>query len=744
MRERGPRPEWSALCLRIVRRWSFAQLFLLATCAVALVVVVALATLLRVSRASILAASERARMVTARQVEQRIGTELDRAKRVLRDVERGIRSGAFTVGRPSAIEPELFTRMLADPHLEEVTFTHASLVGYDAKGNAELAREGRWQVSVFRTSRGDIDTRLTQQGETGFVSLVRARAGQSEPVPFAVSFQAAGPAADPTEHPTFEVLANQAHRGRAIWSDLHYAELDQALPVSERRVIVSVQKAVEDASGRFVGVARVGLLTNELDAIARLGSGDVPLERERIVLLAVDTEDDQKQVHLVSRVSPRDRLAPLGDSLRVVPDRLPPDVAALLAGPLVASLDPEHPNGSGTLIVDGEPYLATLHELALGGGTAGWFAAVLVPESDYTRDLVRFERVLLVGFGGALALVLAVGTCTLQTVRRGFGKVVATTTRMRHFDFAPSSDVSAIRDIDEVMTALERAKTAVRAMGKYVPVDLVRRLYVANREPELGGELLEVSIMFTDIQGFTSFSEKLSPDELARRLGDYLEVMSKAIEGTGGTIDKYIGDAIMAVWNAPVPVARHEHQVCRAALACMDAVRKLYASSTWGLSPLVTRFGIHKARVMVGHFGTHSRLSYTALGDGVNLAARLEPLCKQYGVVTLASEAIVEEAKDAFVFRRIDRVAVKGKTRATDVFELLGAAGEYLPDLPRARRYEQAFEAYLARDFATALGLLAPQEALDPPSAVLAARCRNMQEHPPPEDWEGVHVALSK
>ena len=177
----------------------------------------------------------------------------------------------------------------------------------------------------------------------------------------------------------------------------------------------------------------------------------------------------------------------------------------------------------------------------------------------------------------------------------------------------------------------------------------------------------------------------------------------------------------------------------------MDAARRLYASEAWsGLPALVTRFGLHRASVMVGHFGAPTRLSYTALGDGVNLAARLEPLCKQYGVIALASDAIVAEARDEFLFRRIDRVAVKGKTQGIDVYELLGKKGEAIPNLERARRYEEAFDAYLARDFARAEGILAAQAEADPPSAVLLERCRVMRDAPPPAGWEGIHVASSK
>jgi adenylate cyclase len=317
--------------------------------------------------------------------------------------------------------------------------------------------------------------------------------------------------------------------------------------------------------------------------------------------------------------------------------------------------------------------------------------------------------------------------------------------RMRRFDFAPVAQRSFIKDIDEVMHGLERAKTVVRAMGKFVPIDLVRRLYESNEEPELGGEMLDVALMFTDIEGFTTLAEKLPPDELAKRLGDYLSAMTTAIEATGGTIDKYIGDAVMAIWNAPTRVPDYGAHACRAVLACMKATDALYASKAWeGLPPLTTRYGLHAARVLVGNFGAPTRLTYTALGDGVNLAARLEPLCKQYGVVTLVSEAIVASAKEQFVFRRIDRVAVKGKTEGIDVYELLGAKGDHIDALARARRYEEAFDAYLARDFDRAIALVEPDAKDDRPSAVLAERCRKLAAQPPPASWKGVHVASSK
>jgi adenylate cyclase len=293
------------------------------------------------------------------------------------------------------------------------------------------------------------------------------------------------------------------------------------------------------------------------------------------------------------------------------------------------------------------------------------------------------------------------------------------------------------------MQSLELAKTAMRAMSKYVPVGLVRLLYETGKEPTLGGQLARVSLLFTDIKGFTSLAEQLSPNELARRLGRYLEVVTEAIQKEGGTIDKYIGDAIMAVWNAPTPCPDHSRRACEAMLKASSAAERLFLSTEWeGCPPFTTRFGLHTDDVIVGHFGAPDRMSYTCLGDGVNLAARLEALNKQYGTTVLVSETTREAAGDSLSFRVVDRVAVKGRRAAVAVYELLGHAPD--PDrLAAAQRYEEAFSAYQSRDFSSALKILETQ-LHDGPSAVLAERCKAFVRDPPSPGWDGVYVATSK
>jgi adenylate cyclase len=713
------------------------QVLLVAIVAVAAVVAGAYSYFTRTARASILASAERQRAEEADEVELEVRHELQRASHTLDRIDTSVWTGAFGVEAPAALEPLFYALMVDEYRLEEITFTHAQLEGWDDKGEAKLGAEGRWQISVYKTADGAIDTRVVKSEGNAFAATVRKRADNNR---FASG--AADPSAtatDPTLHYTFSVVATEKLRGQTVWSDLHWSEADQALPIGQRRVVLTVQKTINDAFGKFAGVLRVGLRTHQLDKIIKFFD-DAKAER-RVALVATTT--NPKGLALLARVDPSDEVAEVGDDLRIATKKMPAALGALFASPIAQGLDPDAPKGGGTLVVGGEPWLATLRPVELGrGGTRGWAVAVLVPESAYTKELAEFQRMMVLASGATLAVILLIAGITFLTVRRGLARVAQSTTRMRKFDFAKVENRSAIREVDDVMTGLERAKTVVRAMGKYIPIDLVRRLYASNEEPRLGGDLADVSLMFTDIEGFTTLSEKLTPDELARRLGDYLEAMTSAIEAESGTIDKYIGDAVMAIWNAPQEVKDHPKRACAAALACMKATGRLYASPAWeGLPALTTRYGIHRASVMVGHFGAASRLSYTALGDGVNLAARLEPLCKQYGIIALASEAVVKEAQGAFAFRRIDRVAVKGKTEGIDVFELLGESGA---ETETTTRYEEALEAYLDRRFADAIAILEPQAESDGPSEVLLERCRAYVESPPPDEWNGVYVATSK
>jgi adenylate cyclase len=685
------------------------------------------------SRRSIVLRSEEQREGAATRIDEQITSDLGVATTALEDVERAMRYAALDPADPEAVETRLFSELLDHPALSDLSVTHAVLVGRESNGEARFAREGRWQVSAFRTSAEPGSAIGT--GRTFPHATSREGVPAGAPIPAFVTetryyereawrpsgaVASTSGASDPTDHPTFATTVAAAYYGRAIWSDLSFSELDAALPRPERRVVVTVQKAIEDVPGHFAGVVRVGLLTRTIDSLPHLLSNDT----ERVILC--DSEG-----RLVARLEPDDELAVMGDDLRVVSRHVPPEIEAALA----------HPGRSGTLQVGGTAYLVTFRPLVR---SQQWMVGVIAPEAAYTRDLRALRDRFLAALLVVILVVLAGGWGLLRRVRTSLASVREVTARMRRFDFAPSPVQSPLRELAEVLGGLERAKTSVRALGKYVSVELVRQLYDANREPELGGEPATLSLLFSDIEGFTTLSERLAPDELARVLGRYLEAMTRGVRSTGGTVDKFIGDAVMAFWNAPTPCDDHAERACRAVLACRKATADLYGSQAWGaLPPLFTRFGIHTARVLVGHFGAPDRISYTALGDGVNLAARLEGLCKQYGLAVLASEATVRAVGPSFAFRLVDRVAVKGKRESIHVYELLGLAGACDAEMATAAAYERAMAAYFAGDFAEALERFAVLRE-DAPSRVIAERCRAMLARPPGEPWDGVYVATSK
>jgi adenylate cyclase len=714
-------------------RFTLGQWFVLSTLALAVVVSATFYAFLESSRRSTLARSDALRDMAAQRTGAELSSELAVGTTALDDVTRSIRFGALEATDPLAVEARLFSELLDHPTLSDVTFTHATMLGYGAGGRALLAPD-RWQVTVYRRS-GETDseilTRRTVAEDGRFVTDVRRR--QRGGTLLSVPFEHEGTSADPTTHPTFETTVSRPSYGRAIWSDLSYSELDGAIPESQRRVVVTAQQAVEDTSGHFVGVARAGLSTREIDMLPQRGRAN---ENDPTRVFLCDPGG-----RLVSRMSPDDRLQVVGDDLRVAPEHVPPPIAAALALPALRELTPSRPMRSASVKAAGASYLVTFHALQ---NSQGWVAGILVPEDYYTRDLRALRDRFLLAFGCTIAIVVLAGTFVLRRLHDALGRIVATTAQMRRFDFTAASPDAPFRDVAEVMDGVERAKTSMRALGKYVPVDLVRQLFESNREPQLGGEIVEISLMFSDIRGFTGLSERLTPDVLAGTLGQYLEAMTAGVRSTQGTIDKFIGDSVMAFWNAPTRYPDHARRAAHAVLACLRGTRDLYASDAWGgQPPLFTRFGLHTAQVMVGHFGAPDRLSYTALGDGVNLASRLEGLCKHYGVAVLASETFVDAAGGDLAFRLIDKVAVKGKEVAVRVYELLGVRAECADALAAVAAYEQAFEAYVGRDFATAIGILRSRVD-DPPSQVLLKRCEALIASPPPAGWNGVYLAESK
>ena len=324
-------------------------------------------------------------------------------------------------------------------------------------------------------------------------------------------------------------------------------------------------------------------------------------------------------------------------------------------------------------------------------------------------------------------------------------RVVGDTARIARFqlDGAPSSG-SAIVEVDELMRSVEDMKSGLRSFRKFVPADLVRQLLLSGQEARLGGREAELTVLFSDLADFTALSEALSPEALVAHTGEYLGAMSQEIARMRGTVDKYIGDSIMAFWGAPDENPNHALDACRAAIACHERLVQL--NSQWkaeGRPLLRARTGLHAGPLIVGNLGSENRLNYTVVGDTVNVASRLEGLNKYYHTTILVTDRLCELAGDSLIVRPVDCVAVQGRQEGLVVFELLG-----LRDDPRSGEMDSLaaagkglWEAYVKRNWKECIDLadsILKSHPSDGPARVLLERCRSFLVEPPPSDWNGV------
>jgi adenylate cyclase len=680
------------------------------------------------SKKTILQSAESSRNSISREVALRVTDYLNEAPMAVAHFEKQVGYGLVDPRDGGSVQAGLLSLLLANGHISEATFTFGRSTGFDGEGNILLDRTSEGQVTVFRTVEGNhIARKVTRFDGTRFVAAT-GRASRHE---LAVKDPEI-PTVDPTTHLTFQVPASRDVGGRLLWTDLHWSQLDEALPKEQRRVEVSVQKVVKDVEGAFAGVLRIGLFKENIDLPVRHRVDGVKGNDPHLIFLC------DREGRLITGFGAKgEHIAESNDDLRVVGGAVPAPVARALTLPVLRAALPGK-SVSELFRLDGMDYLCTFRALP-DKQTREWVVGIVVPRNYYLSALAPIRRRILWWAFALVGCVLTLGALIVHGVNRAHSMILRETSRMKGFEFTPSDATSRLGDIAEVLTGLEKAKTAMRAMGKYVPVDLVRRLYHDGREPELGGQSVELSVLFTDIKEFTPFAEKMTPDELAEILGRYLQVMATVIQKEKGTIDKFIGDAVMAFWNAPETADAHSVLACRAALRCREALNALYDSPEWKGAPrFETRLGLHRCVASVGHFGAPDRFNYTAIGDGINLASRLEGLNKQYGTAIIASETIQAAAKDQFAFRLLDRVAVKGKSQGLAIYELLSERAAAQPDAPGITRYEEAFGAFQRADFKAALGLL---EALpdDPPSRILEERCRAFLKNPPGSDWNGIH-----
>nr|WP_228530793.1 MULTISPECIES: adenylate/guanylate cyclase domain-containing protein [Myxococcaceae] len=371
-----------------------------------------------------------------------------------------------------------------------------------------------------------------------------------------------------------------------------------------------------------------------------------------------------------------------------------------------------------------------------------------------------------------LALGVALVSATLLTVVRstlleiawplalffGFFLLTGLTLRLTHLHVLGalptlSGELASIAAVAFNHLFANRERDRMRTMfSRYLARSVVDQLVEQKELPRLTGESLEVSAFFSDIRGFSTFSERFKDDPaaLVRILNTYLTRVTDALLAHGACLDKYIGDAVVCLFGAPLRQPDHALRACRGALAVRDAVERLREEFRRdGLPDVYTRIGVNTAVMFVGNIGSEQLFDYTAIGDGMNLAARLEAANKAYGSSILIGPETYAQAKEHIEARELDRVRVAGKTEAVSVYELLALRGD--PRVTEAKRrtlarYAEALALYRAARFEEAAQVLEAalgHDAEDSPSRALLARCRHYAAEPPPLPFDGV-VSLEK
>lgn len=395
------------------------------------------------------------------------------------------------------------------------------------------------------------------------------------------------------------------------------------------------------------------------------------------------------------------------------------------------------------LVTGGNAYAVSLTPLAF----PGWTLATVIPEAEFLGPIERTIRQLLIGLA---ILIVGAGIVSAWIARRVIATpLIMVVDELKHvarFDLEKvRRHASRVIELENLSNAIADMAGGLAAFRKYIPSDLVKTLVSEGVEPRPGGSIRTLTVLFADIAGFTGLSERLG-DQIIPLLSSYLDTMSREVSGHGGTIDKFIGDAVMAFWGAPAANADHAIDACRAALACQRALRASGLTDDGG-RPLSVRIGLNSGEMLVGNIGSEVRLNYTVIGDAVNVASRLEGANKEYGTEIIIGEETRRLAGARIHARELDRLMVYGRAGGIAIYELLNMAepGAMLPDW--VTRYHAGLAAYRARDFTIAISLfqqVVDARASDEPARIMLERCKRYLTSPPGEDWEATNAMKTK
>lgn len=414
--------------------------------------------------------------------------------------------------------------------------------------------------------------------------------------------------------------------------------------------------------------------------------------------------------------------------------------------PIVESFDEYKKMGKSSFKfrVDDNDYFATFSSVP-GFSTYSWLIGVVVPESDFVGELHKTN--IIVSIVGLTLLMIGICFMSYLVSRlvKPLKKLTSEVERIKGFHLEETPHIqSRIKEIISISDAVYAMKQGLRSFKKYVPAALVRKLVKTGEDVRIGGVKKEIAIFFSDIKNFTTISEYIDPVPLTQHLCEYFTELAKIINAYRGTIDKYIGDSMMAFWGAPIQEKHPGVQAAKAALSCQKRLIELNAKwQSEGKPVFYTRMGVHIGDAIVGNVGSPERLNYTVIGDVINIASRLEGLNKIYDTQIIVSDTIYQKIERQFVLRMIDCVAPYGVKVGHRIYELVAEnRNEVTYDIDQyTLLFAKAFAEYQQANWDKAIKLFFACKQIyseDTITPIFIKRCQNFMTNSPPSGWDGV------
>jgi adenylate cyclase len=457
-------------------------------------------------------------------------------------------------------------------------------------------------------------------------------------------------------------------------------------------------------------------------------------------LVAIQAREDSDLDDLFEAVSDGNNVVYNVRNISAYPDE---------AGRAILSETLRRGSGLQTVEYNNERFRSVLFPINVGNGL-DLSIGIVIPENDIIGN-VRRSLYYVTLFSIAVLLIIIVCSSLLsKAIVQPMQILSAEMAKIKAFQFDSDINVNtSFLEIVDMQESFEGMRQGLKNFKRYVPSDLVEKLINEEINAEIGGEKRELTMFFSDIANFTSISEKKAPEELVNDLCFYFENVSRVIIENKGTIDKYIGDSVMAFWGAPVATDHHAESACRSAIQIQQMLHTIFRQwENQGKVPFFTRIGIHTGDVIVGNMGYTERLNYTVIGDHVNVASRLEGINKVYGTRIIVSQNTWAQCHDLFEFRILDKVSVVGRAESLTIYELCSEKDNIERTLRKVfDYYENGLAYYFEQKWDEAIKcfqVVLKYRPRDKPSMVMYQRCMNYRKNPPPQDWNGVYVLTMK